>query len=86
MPPVAARLAEYDAPTVPSASVLVVTLIAVATILSTAEDEADCSGEDESMTRRVSENVPVAVGIPDSTPAELKVTPLGRTPAAIDQL
>ena len=39
---------------------------------------ASCCGEDESATCTLNENVPVAVGVPEITPAVLKESPPGK--------
>ena len=46
-----------------------------------------CAGDDESVTSTLKAVVPTAVGVPDSTPADDRVSPAGRVePGASDHV
>ena len=76
-------------PTVPSAKVVVVMVTGDAVTAATVMESAlvtDAAVEAESVTLTVKLKVPVAVGEPEITPAELRVSPVGRVPAERDQV
>lgn len=80
-PPVCANVtAEYAAPTVPLASVLGVTVIAAHPAAIVSVYAWLPVSPIESVTVIVKGNVPVWVGVPESTPAEESVRPDGSAP------
>ena len=91
VPPVAANVCEYDAPSWPFASDVVVMFrvedpAAVTVMLS--DFVAVCAvGVVESVTCTVKLDVPGAPGVPESAPDEaFKLRPAGRDPEMIDHL
>lgn len=82
MPPVAARVDEYDCPFVPLGNeVVVMTRGCTDAAMATVNDfESDNCGEDESTTFRVKVKDPTAVGVPERMPPLLKVSPVGNDP------
>jgi hypothetical protein len=53
---------------------------------TTSEKVVEAVLEAESVTWILGENVPTAVGVPETTPALDKVTPVGKVPLARDQV
>jgi hypothetical protein len=83
VPPVAVRVTEYGTPTVPAggAEKFVVTPVPMVSVVASV---AICPRA--SVTLAVKLNVPVAVGVPVSTPLAFRVIPAGRLPEATDQV
>lgn len=79
VPPVAARVAEYAAPTVPGGRVAVVT---VGGPLMAIESDAVAVCPTPSVTRAVKLDVPGAVGVPEIVPVEDRLNPGGNVPLA----
>jgi hypothetical protein len=80
VPPEAAKLWVYAAPTVPGASVDVVTLTGVpATVI---ESAAVALFKVRSVTRTVKLLVPAAVGVPEIVPVRPRLSPAGSVPLA----
>ena len=86
VPPEAARLCEYAVCTVPAGSVAVVTESApgLMTMVS-ALSAVTGVGVELSVTRTVKFDVPAAVGVPETVPVPLNVSPLGSVPLSSDQ-
>ena len=83
VPPVAASVWLYAAPTLPSASVVVVTRRSTGTVIDSAWSSVS-AGVWESVARTVKFDVPEAVGVPLMIPPLLKVNPDGRAPPTVD--
>ena len=76
-PPVAATFAEYESPTAPPGSVVVVMLTAGRITMDRSAVPAALA---LSFTSTLKLNVPLAVGVPVRTPPEERLTPVGSAP------
>jgi hypothetical protein len=88
VPPVAVIGFEYAVPAVPEGSEAEIVSVGGAAAATTIERGTDlvCAGLPLSVTIAVKLVVPVAVGVPESSPvAGVRVSPAGRPPAVIDQ-
>jgi hypothetical protein len=79
-PPLALSVALYDVPCCPAPRLTVVIVSAAADTVIDSCDDAVCAGDSLSFTATVNVEVPVAVGVPEITPALDIVNPAGRLP------
>jgi hypothetical protein len=84
VPPVAVTVAEYGCPTVHDGNVAVETLGAA--LIVTLYDTLFAVAPTKSVALMVTVNVPVAVGVPEMTPAVLMVRPVGSAPVDTDHV
>ncbi len=78
----AVRVCEYAVPTVPAVSVVEVMVSGAG--LTTIDKPIVALAEEASVTTAVKLKVPMRVGVPEITPTELRVRPLGNVPT-LDQ-
>jgi len=77
---------EYAVPSVPGDSVVVIVSGAAVTDSDILAD-AVCAGLSASVTTAVKLNVPLTVGVPETTPVPAaRLSPVGKLPELIDQL
>jgi hypothetical protein len=88
VPPLALSVAEYALFVCPlgSEDVVICTGVTPAATVILRFAVAFCTGELESVTLTVNEDVPAVVGVPLIWPELLSVRPAGKEPALIDQL
>ena len=86
VPPVAASVVAYEAPTVPAGTALVEITRGGGAMLSVSARVALAAGTSASVTSTMKELVPAVVGVPEMAPALLSVSPDGSVPDASDQL
>lgn len=86
VPPVALKVVLYELPFWPAARLVDVIEIPEAEIVSDSCADAVTAGDALSATATVKVAVPVAVGVPEITPALDSVSPSGKLPDAIDHV
>jgi hypothetical protein len=90
VPPLALSVKLYATPTCPAPSVVVLIVNGAVVVVGEVVMEKlavfVCAGDSLSVTATVKFEVPLAVGVPEITPALDKVRPAGRLPAFIDQV
>ena len=89
MPPLAAKVVEYDVPTCPEGNEIVeiVTGVTAAATVMLRAFVAVCCGEEESLTWTVKVEVPADVGVPLIWPVEAaSVRPAGKVPELSDHV
>jgi hypothetical protein len=86
VPPVALRDVLYELPSLPAARLVDVIDSAGAEIVSDSGADTVCTGDPLSLTATVNVADPVAVGVPEMTPALESVRPAGKLPDASDHV
>jgi hypothetical protein len=86
VPPVSLRVVLYELPFVPAPRLVDVIDRLAAEIVSDSCSETVCTGDPLSLTATVKVAVPVAVGVPEITPAFESVNPAGKLPDASDHV